>query len=76
MKEYWNCFDVIVEIFKNGWLYIGDLVMMDVDGFVMIVDRKKDMIIFGGENIYLVEVENVIFGYLKVVDVGVIGCDS
>ncbi len=76
MKEYWNRPDATAETLKNGWLHTGDLATIDADGFVTIADRKKDMIISGGENIYPAEVENVILGHPKVADVGVIGRDS
>ncbi len=76
MKEYWNRPDATGETLKDGWLYTGDLATMDGDGFVTIQDRKKDMIISGGENIYPAEVENVILGHPKVADVAVIGQDS
>lgn len=73
IKGYLNWFDVIVEIIMNGWLYIGDVVCIDEDGFIYIVDWVKDMVLCGGENIYCVEVENVIFEYDVVVEVLVFG---
>ena len=48
------------EVLKNGWLYTGDMAMEDEDGFIFLVDRKKDVIISGGENIYPVQIENFI----------------
>jgi len=58
---------------RNGWLHTGDLGRMDEEGFVYIVDRKKDLVISGGENIYPVEVEAIILKHPKVRDVAVIG---
>ncbi len=76
MKEYWNRPEATKEAIRNGWLYTGDLAIMDEEGFVYIQDRKKDMIISGGENIYPAEIENVILGHPKVKDVAVIGQPS
>lgn len=73
MSCYWNNLEVIVEVFVGGWFYFGDLVCMDFDGYVWVVDCKKDMIIFGGENIYCVELENVLVSYFDIVEVVVIG---
>ena len=61
------------EALKNGWLYTGDLAKMDEEGFYYIVDRKKEMIVSGGENIYPREVEEVLIRHPAVVDVAVIG---
>ena len=58
---------------KDGWLYTGDMAMQDEDGFVYLVDRKKDVIITGGENLYPVQIENFISSHPKVKDVAVIG---
>ena len=58
---------------KDGWLYTGDMAMRDSDGFIYLVDRKKDVIISGGENLYPVQIEDFIRGYSKVSDVAVIG---
>ncbi len=76
MKGYWNRPDATAETIKNGWLHSGDLATIDEEGFVYIQDRKKDMIISGGENIYPAEIENVILGHPKVRDVAVIGQPS
>lgn len=73
MKEYYKNPDKTAETIKNGWLYTGDMAKMDTDGFVYLVDRKKDVVITGGENIYPVEVEAVLQSHPKVHDVGVIG---
>ena len=61
------------ESLKNGWLYTGDLARMDDEGFVYIVDRKKEMIVSGGENIYPREIEEVLIRHPAVADVAVIG---
>jgi len=74
MKGYWNKPEETARALRNGWLYTGDLAKKDKDGFIYILDRKKDMIISGGENIYPAEIEDVIIGHPKVADVGVIGC--
>jgi len=73
MKAYWQNEEATAETIKDGWLHTGDLAYRDDDGFIYIADRKKDMIISGGENVYPAEVESVIFGHPKVADVGVIG---
>ncbi len=73
MKGYYKNPPKTAETIKNGWLYTGDMARMDSEGFIYIVDRKKDVIITGGENIFPVEVENVIRSHPKVYDVGVIG---
>jgi fatty-acyl-CoA synthase len=73
MSGYWNNPEATAEAFAGGWFHSGDLVRMDEDGYVWVVDRKKDMIISGGENIYCAEVENVIAGHPKVADVALIG---
>jgi long-chain acyl-CoA synthetase len=61
MKGYWNRPDETSKVLKDGWLYTGDMARMDEDGFFEIVDRKKDMIIAGGYNIYPREIEEVLF---------------
>ena len=76
MKEYWNRPDATAETIREGWLYTGDLATIDKDGFVYIQDRKKDMIISGGENVYPAEVENAISAHPDVADVAVIGMPS
>ena len=61
------------ETLRDGWLFTGDMAMQDADGFVWLVDRKKDVVIMGGENIYPVQIENFLAGHPKVHDVAVIG---
>ena len=73
MKAYYKNPELTAETIKNDWLYTGDMSSMDEDGFISIVDRKKDVVICGGENIFPVEVENVILRHSKVFDVAVIG---
>jgi acyl-CoA synthetase (AMP-forming)/AMP-acid ligase II len=73
MKCYYKNPQKTAETLRDGWLYTGDMAKMDDEGFVYIVDRKKDVIITGGENIFPVEVENAIRKHPKVHDVGVIG---
>ena len=73
MKGYWNNPEATAQTIKDGWLYTGDIAKRDSDGFFYIMDRKKDMIISGGENIYPAEIEDLLLGHPKVVDVGVIG---
>ena len=73
MTCYYNDPKSTEESLKDGWLYTGDMAMQDEDGFYWLVDRKKDVIISGGENIYPVEIENFLSGYSKIQDVAVIG---
>jgi fatty-acyl-CoA synthase len=73
MSGYWNNPEATAEAFAGGWFHSGDLVRMDEDGYVWVVDRKKDMIISGGENIYCAEVENVLASHPAIVEVAVIG---
>ena len=73
MAGYWNNPAATEEAFSGGWFHSGDLVREDEEGFLYVVDRKKDMIISGGENIYCAEVENVLSGHPAVADVAVIG---
>ena len=73
MKGYYKNPEKTAEVIKNGWLYTGDMAKMDSEGFICIVDRKKDVIKTGGENIFPVEVEEVLLTHHKIYDVGVIG---
>jgi fatty-acyl-CoA synthase len=71
---YWNAPDATAEAFTaDGWFRTGDLGFLDDDGFVTLVDRKKDMVITGGENVYSAEVEDVLFAHLAVAEAAVIG---
>lgn len=73
MKEYYNDPEATKDVIKDGWLYSGDLGKLDEDGFIYVVDRKKDMIISGGENIYPREIEEVLYTHPKILEAAVIG---
>ncbi len=73
MLEYYKNPELTAQTIRNGWLYTGDLAKMDEEGFIYLVDRKKDLVICGGENIYPLEVEEVIQRHPKIHDVAVIG---
>jgi long-chain acyl-CoA synthetase len=73
MKGYWKMPEETAETIKNGWLHTGDLGRMDDDGYLFIVDRKKDMIISGGENIYSQEVEDILHSHPAVLYAAVVG---
>ncbi len=73
VKGYWNRPEASAETFVDGWVRTGDLAKLDEDGFCYIVDRAKDMIIRGGENIYSSEVENVLYDHPAVTDAALIG---
>jgi fatty-acyl-CoA synthase len=73
MQGYWNRPEATKEAFSDGWFHTGDLARMDADGCLYIVERKKDMFISGGENVYPAEVENAIFQIPKIAEVAVIG---
>ncbi|NQU65799.1 MAG: AMP-binding protein, partial [SAR324 cluster bacterium] len=68
MKEYWNNPEKTAAELKDGWLYTGDVAIMDEDGYFFIVDRKKDMIIAGGYNIYPRDIDEVLYQHPKVAD--------
>lgn len=73
MTCYYNNPEATAETIKDGWLYTGDMARLDEDGFIFLVDRKKDVIVSGGENIYPVQIEDFIRKFDKVKDVAVIG---
>lgn len=73
VKLYWNKPEATAETFRDGWLRTGDLARLDEEGFMFIVDRAKDMLIRGGENIYCVEVENVLYDHPDVMDAALVG---
>ncbi|MCL2159092.1 MAG: acyl--CoA ligase [Oscillospiraceae bacterium] len=73
MKCYYNDPSATAETLKGGWLYTGDMAKEDEDGFIYLVDRKKDVIITGGENIYPVQIEDFLRGFGKIKDAAVIG---
>jgi long-chain acyl-CoA synthetase len=73
VRCYWNKPQATAETFVDGWVKTGDLARVDEEGFVFIVDRAKDMLIRGGENIYCVEVENALYDHPAVMDAAVVG---
>jgi fatty-acyl-CoA synthase len=73
MMGYWNQPDSTAQVLRNGWLHTGDLGTVDENGYVLIVDRKKDIIISGGENISTIEVEQVILQHPAVLECAVVG---
>jgi long-chain acyl-CoA synthetase len=73
VKGYWNKPEATAETFQGGWLRTGDLARLDAEGFLFIIDRAKDMLIRGGENIYCVEVENVLYDHPDVMDAALVG---
>ena len=73
MKCYYKDPAATAEVLKDGWLYTGDMAMQDEDGFIFLVDRKKDVIISGGENIYPVQIEDFLRKHGSIKDVAVIG---
>jgi long-chain acyl-CoA synthetase len=73
MKGYWNQPALTAEALRGGWMHTGDGGYMDDEGFVFVVDRIKDMIITGGENVYSAEVENAIYRHPAVAMCAVIG---
>ena len=73
MLEYYHNPEATAETLRDGWLFTGDMARQDEDGLYYLVDRKKDLIVSGGENIYPVEIENFLQEYPKVKDVAVIG---
>ena len=76
MKEYYKNPEATREAILDGWLRTGDIAQQDPDGFIWLVDRKKDVIITGGENIYPVEIEDFLQDHPKIQDVAVIGIPS
>ena len=73
MKEYWNRPEETASTLMDGWLHTGDVATMDEEGFIYIVDRIKDMIISGGENIYPAEIEKVLAGMSEITQAAVVG---
>src|SRR5579883_102223 len=73
VQGYWNKPDATAQTFVKGWLHTGDLARIDAEGFVQIVDRKKDMVNRGGENVYCVEVENALCAHPAVYECAVMG---
>jgi len=73
IREYWRRPEETAKSIVDGWLHSGDMGYFDDEGYLYLVDRRKDMYISGGENVYPAEVEDVIMGFSEVADVGVIG---
>jgi long-chain acyl-CoA synthetase len=73
MAGYWRKPEATAAVLKNGWYHTGDMGSMDAEGYLTLVDRKKDMIISGGENVYSMEVESVLSLHPAVAEVAVIG---
>lgn len=73
VKGYWHNPEATAETFVDGWVRTGDLARLDEEGFLFIVDRAKDIVIRGGENIYSIEVENVLYAHPAVTDCALIG---
>jgi fatty-acyl-CoA synthase len=72
-KGYWKLPEETKKSVRDGWLYTGDMAVMDEEGYVTIVDRKKDMILTGGENVYSTEVENVLYMHPAILECAVVG---
>jgi len=72
-KLYWNRPDATAETFRDGWVVTGDLAYLDEEGFLYLVDRAKDMLIRGGENVYCIEVESALYDHPAVMDAAVVG---
>ena len=73
MREYYKNPEATAKAIREGWLYTGDMAKQDEDGFIFLVDRKKDLIICGGENVFPVEIEDFLHTHPHVKDVAAIG---
>jgi long-chain acyl-CoA synthetase len=73
VKGYWNKPEATAAVFTDGWLHTGDVARVDEEGFVYIVDRAKDMLIRGGENVYSMEIEGVLYEHPEVAEAAIIG---
>ena len=73
MKGYWNNLEETARQLRDGWLYTGDIAVKDEDGYIFVVDRKKDMVIAGGYNIYPREIDEVLYTHPKVADAVAVG---
>jgi long-chain acyl-CoA synthetase len=76
MQGYWNRPDETADVLRDGWLYTGDIAEVDEDGYFKVVDRKKDMIIVGGFNVYPRDVEEILYQNPKILEAAVIGVRS
>lgn len=72
-KRYWNRPEATAETYRDGWVVTGDLARLDEEGFLYLVDRAKDMLIRGGENVYCIEVESALYDHPAVMDAAVVG---
>ena len=72
-RGYWNAPKETAQTFREGWVRSGDLAVRDAEGFITLVDRKKDMIIRGGENVFSIEVETALTSHVDVLEAGVVG---
>ena len=73
IRRYWNRPDADAETLAEGWLHTGDIVRIDAEGFIYLLDRAKEVVIRGGENVYCVEVEDILFAHPAIVDAAVFG---
>jgi long-chain acyl-CoA synthetase len=73
MRGYWRQPEATADALRDGWMHSGDVATVDDEGYIFIVDRKKDMIITGGENVYSTEVENALYRHPAVLEAAVIG---
>jgi fatty-acyl-CoA synthase len=73
MKEYYKNPEATKEAFAGGWLHSGDLVVADEEGYISVVDRKKDMLITGGENVYPKEIEEILYTHADILEAAVVG---
>jgi long-chain acyl-CoA synthetase len=73
VRSYWNKPEATAQTFVDGWVKTGDLARLDAEGFCYIIDRAKDMLIRGGENIYCIEVENVLYDHPAIMDAALVG---
>lgn len=76
MQGYWQQPELTAEVLKDGWYYSGDGGYLDQNGYLFLVDRVKDMIVSGGENVYSLEVESVIYQHPAILECAVIGIPS
>lgn len=72
-RGYWEDPEETSRTFRGGWLHTGDLARVDEEGYLWLMDRKKDMIIRGGENVYSIEVESVLYAFPKILEAAVVG---
>lgn len=75
-KGYFNRMDATLQAITDGWLYTGDLGYLDEEGYLYVLDRRSDLIISGGENVYPAEVENVLCKHPDIFEAGVTGIDD